>query len=180
MNSDFKPDVTFSTLKREDIPYLIGWLRQPHVLEYWPHHLADEEIWKKYEAHIDSDWVFPFLIQIGAQPIGYIQCYQSWREGNGWWPNEKAGTYGLDLFLGKPEYLGRGYGSIVLGAFIETIQNTHQVTQWIIDVDPKNTRAKRCYQKVGFKETETIQTPEGEALLMRLSGKNGKPSYEHL
>lgn len=45
----------------------------------------------------------------------------------------------------------------------------HAPAYFVIDPDPKNTRAIRCYEKVGFCHIETILTDEGKyAYLMRM------------
>lgn len=74
--------ISFALLKEDDIDLLIQWLNLPHVLEYWPLRLTDAEIRVKYIKHIHSGWVFPYLIRVANRPIGYIQCYQTWMEGN--------------------------------------------------------------------------------------------------
>ncbi len=145
------------------------WLRKPHVLEFWPEQMTDKQITEKYLSHIDSNIVFPFLIYFSETAIGYIQAYQANHVGDGWWPDEKEGTYGLDLFIGEVDYLGKGYGTKVIKSFLNHIRNTHEVRKWIIDVDPKNTRAIRCYEKAGFRFVKEIDTPDGKANLMEKS-----------
>ena len=159
-------NIHFTPLTASDIAKFQKWLRQPHVLEFWTDPLTDEEIQRKYEGHIQSAWVFPYLIWHQDQPIGYIQAYHATSEGNGWWPNEKEGTYGMDLYIGEPTFLNRGLGSQVLQHFIRYFEKEHKVAKWIIDVSPENPRAIRCYEKAGFKRTGPVDTPDGKAELM--------------
>lgn len=157
----------FFALTEVHFPLLFNWLRKPHVREHWPDDLTDDEIRQKYLGHINSGWVFPFVIQLEQRPIGYIQCYQAWKENNNWWPDAQEGTYGMDLFIGELDCLGKGLGSKIVAQFMEHISATHHVKQWIIDVDKNNQRAIRCYEKAGFTTAGDIVTPDGLAILMQ-------------
>lgn len=43
------------------------------------------------------------------------------------------------------------------------------VKKIITDVNPKNIRAIRCYEKAGFKRIGEINTPDGTTLLMEIA-----------
>ncbi len=161
-----KSGIGFSSLKSQDIDFLIDCLKRPHVSEFWSEPKSDEQVRKKYLEAIESKVVFPFLICIDENPVGYIQAYQAARVGGGWWPDENEGTYGMDLYIGERDYLGKGYGSEIIHKFLEYFQSRREVRKWIIDVNPKNPRAIRCYEKVGFRFVKEVMTPDGTANLM--------------
>lgn len=161
-------NLQFVPLTEKDFSLLLVWLRKPHVLEHWPNQLTDQEIRIKYQKHIASSWVFPFLVNLNSEPVAYIQSYQTWMEGNDWWPDQEKGTYGLDLYIGNEKLLNQGYGTRILRSFMQEFSTTHHVKKWVIDVDPKNQRAHRCYEKAGFRSLGIQPTPEGSALILEL------------
>src|SRR5207302_8394571 len=98
------------------------------------------------------------------EAIGYIQTY---------W--ESDGTMGIDLFLGEERFLNRGIGTQVLQSFLQQMIEHHDPPYFIIDPDPENARAIRCYEKVGFRHYDTMRTEEGKmAYMMRMDRKAGK------
>jgi RimJ/RimL family protein N-acetyltransferase len=46
------------------------------------------------------------------------------------------------------------------------------VNEFIIDPEPKNTKAIAAYEKVGFQKKDLIETPNGIAQLMTLNPKD--------
>ncbi len=158
--------IRFSSLKSKNIDFLVNWLRRSHVSEFWSEPINDDQIRKKYSETIESKVVFPFIIHVDEKPVGYIQAYLAAQVGDGWWPDETEGTYGMDLYIGELDYFGKGYGSGIIQKFLEYFQSKHEVRKWIIDVSPKNLRAIRCYEKVGFRFIKEVMTPDGKANLM--------------
>lgn len=160
--------IRFSALTEQEIHLLTAWLRQPHVLEYWPEHMTDHQIRQKYLKHIASDTVFPYIIWDSEVPIGYIQAYVANRIGGGWWPNVEENSYGIDLFIGEREYVDKRYGSKILRLFMTDLSTKHRVRKWIADINPENYRAIRCFEKAGFSFIKEIDTPDGRANLMEV------------
>ena len=76
---------------------------------------------------------------------------------------------GIDLFLGESRYLQRGIGTQVLRLFIQRAREQHAPAYFVIDPDPQNARAIRCYAKVGFRHAATVLNEDGKpAYMMRL------------
>lgn len=77
-------------------------------------------------------------------------------------------TVGTDQFIGDSDYIGKGYGTLMIKAFIEFLQKIEPtITTVIVDPEPTNYPAIRCYEKVGFKKVIECMTPYGPALFMR-------------
>ncbi len=91
----------------------------------------------------------------------------TWREANGWWPNEAESTFGMDLFMGEEDQLGRGIGTQTVKKFVCKLFKSYGVTSVVIDVDPGNRRAFTCYSRAGFLPEAEVETPDGHALIMR-------------
>jgi RimJ/RimL family protein N-acetyltransferase len=138
------------------------------VLEWWDDCLLPEEIKEKYKKHIDNDIFFPYIVYLEDKPIGFIQYYWASKVGKGWWPDEDEGTIGLDQFIGEEDFINKGYGTLMIKEFIHYLFQNLLFKKIIVDVEPENIRARRCYEKVGFQEKGVIDTPEGKSILMVL------------
>ncbi len=156
----------FKPLQDTDLNLLCNWLNEPHVKEWWDDKLTNEEIKSKYKKRIGDSIVVPFIVLLNDKPIGFIQYYQADKVGDGWWPDAIEGTIGIDQFIGEKDLINRGIGTKMIRAFIEYLYLKSNVNKIITDVDPKNVRAIRCYEKVGFKFVKEIMTPDGLAYLM--------------
>ncbi|KTD82223.1 GNAT family N-acetyltransferase [Legionella waltersii] len=161
-------EIQFLPLHEGHIPLLRQWLNEPHVAEFWQETGNEEELRQKFLEKIPERGVSPFIISFDQRPIGYIQYYEANKIGGGWWPDAKEGTFGIDQLIGDPMYINRGYGTKIISQFVDLLFNNPQVKEIITDPDPKNHRAVRVYEKVGFNRIGVIQTPGGEALLLRM------------
>lgn len=155
--------ISFKPLAPADFPLLLAWLAKPHVKEWWDD--GDDTLEKVEESYGEEEGEERFLIYYQAtenappEPVGYIQSYLA--EVNG---------MGIDLFLGEEGLLNRGMGTQALQAFLAQITERYPRSYFVIDPDPQNTRAIRCYEKVGFRYVETVLNEEGKpAYMMRLT-----------
>jgi RimJ/RimL family protein N-acetyltransferase len=159
---------TFKPLQEADLDLLCKWLNKPHVKEWWDDKLNNDEIKSKYKERIGDEIVVPYIAFLNGNPIGFIQSYQANKVGGGWWPDEKEGTIGIDQFIGEKNLINRGIGTKMIRAFIKYILLNPNVKKIMTDVDPKNSRAIRCYEKSGFKFVKEMMTPDGLAYLMEI------------
>ena len=151
--------ISFQALISADFPLLLTWLAKPHVKEWWDD--GDDTLEKVAQHYGEESGTKRFRICCQADegasaiPIGYLQTYVV-----------EDGGMGIDLFLGEERFLNRGLGTQALQAFIQQVIEQSAPSYFVIDPDPKNTRAIRCYEKVGFRHTETILTQEGKSAYM--------------
>jgi aminoglycoside 6'-N-acetyltransferase len=133
----------FVPLTREDLPRLHGWLRQPHVAQWWGEiedygpSIDGEEPTRCYVAHLDGE------------PVGMIQTFR-WAD----WPQEAAAVdarpdeAGIDYLLGDSALIGRGIGPDMIRAFMtEVIGDDSPIRT---NVAAANRRSWRCLEKLGF------------------------------
>lgn len=111
-----------------------------------------------------------FIIEHQGFPIGYIQYYNATTIGGGWWEHELDGAYGIDIMIGEESVVGKGNGPKIIDSFISFLrQREPGITSVIIDPEPTNARAIKAFEKAGFIRELEINTPNGIALLMRLT-----------
>jgi RimJ/RimL family protein N-acetyltransferase len=161
----------FTSFSRADIPLMLSWLAQLHIKKWWPMPESDEDV-MDYIARSRTD-VAAYIVFFDAKPIGFIQTYtpagfiNEHGEIMHWLPALPAHTIGLDQFIGDPHYVGKGYGTLLIKAFIEYHCSLNlQTSLIIVDPDPENIPAIRCYEKVGFIAMGEYAAPFGPVLLM--------------
>ena len=96
------------------------------------------------------------------------------KTGGQWVPHDlPETTVGIDQFIGDPNYLGKGYGLLMIKEFISYLTKVLEprTTTIILDPKPTNIVAIKCYEKVGFKPIGVVDAPWGPALFMRYDVK---------
>ena len=82
--------------------------------------------------------------------IGYFHLYM---------PSERKVMLGVGL---SPEFCGHGYGELCMVKIIEYIKNNFLYKSIILVVRSFNSRAIKCYQRVGFIKTDSYEKEVGE------------------
>jgi len=165
-----RPEFSFRPLTPADLPLLHEWLNRAHVAEWWDEPRDLEHVLQTFGADLGSPMIRMFLACLGAAPVGYIQVYRVMGADPEWWTEETdPGARGIDQFLANGEQLGQGLGSSMVRQFVATLFADPEVTQVQTDPSPRNGRAIRAYEKAGFRRVSEVTTPDGPALLMRVS-----------
>jgi RimJ/RimL family protein N-acetyltransferase len=88
---------------------------------------------------------------------------------------DESGIASIDLFIGADKMVNRGIGTQAIKLLLEYIRARHHSLTVTIDPSPANTRAIRCYEKVGFRHYETVQMASGEmAYMMKIEYQNSE------
>lgn len=157
---------TFKLLQENDLELICTWLDRPHVKEWWNDGLTHDEIKNKYRKRLSDTIVISYIVYMDNKPIGFIQYYHADKVGDSWWPDETEGTVGIDQYIGEEKFINRGYGTQMISTFKEKLFENPAIKKIIVDVDPNNKRALRCYEKTGFKFVKELMTPDGIAYLL--------------
>ena len=151
-----------------------NWIKQDHVKRFWTESKVGDELREKLLSSAATTYVNRFVIEESGSPIGYIQYYDAVAVGEGWWSTEKPGTFGMDIFIGIPNRVGIGLGPKIIREFISFLLSQEpNAREIIIDPSPLNQNAIRAYEKVGFVREKLMNTPDGQAVLMRMNLQHG-------
>jgi aminoglycoside 6'-N-acetyltransferase len=87
-----------------------------------------------------------------------------------WWgdPTEQSlpgGTQVIDAFVGEPDMLGRGHGSVFL-RLLASILIGEGAPLVAIDPDAENLRAQHAFARAGFAEDAFVEAKQGMVVLM--------------
>ena len=155
------PELAFRPLTPDDYPLLLDWLQRPHVKEWWD---DGDDALEQVAAHYSDPDAERFILLYRdpvteeARPIGYFQYYL-----------EEEGVVGIDQFIGEADLLNRGLGTAAVRAFLQLVIARENPRRIILDPEPENARAIRCYEKVGFRHYETVPTEDGkQAYMMKI------------
>ncbi|MEQ1877925.1 MAG: GNAT family N-acetyltransferase [Bdellovibrionia bacterium] len=162
---------SFRRPQPSDYELLHTWLNSPHVKEWWTGDTSLNAVKTDFNEKLAGDTVYPYIVELDGKPIGYIQRYDANKAGEGWWPDEPEGTWGIDQFIGVETLLDQGIGAALIREFTAKMFKGGEATRIIADPRPDNARAIRAYEKAGFRAVKEITTPDGKALLMELLKK---------
>src|SRR4051812_5765396 len=113
--------ISFKPLSSEDFPQITKWLNEPHVHEWYDKDEVNtlEEVTKRYNFKLLKEPTDGYIVHYKDKPVGYIQKYipADWKE----WQTMTAygkNVAGIDLFIGNPEFIGKGFGTFMIKAFL--------------------------------------------------------------
>jgi aminoglycoside 6'-N-acetyltransferase len=137
-----------------DMPRLTAWLMQPHVRKFYqPLPITLDEVTAEYGPMVGN--TTPTICHIavsGGAPFAYLQSYRNLA-----YP-EWAALLGVqdgisvDLFIGDPAFLHRGFGRAVLAEYLAQVALRYfaETRAYIVHAIA-NTTALRCSQAAGFR-----------------------------
>ncbi len=152
--------LSFRPLSSADFPLLQRWLSEPHVDSWWHQALDLAAVAKTYAPRIDgTEPTHVYIIDSTSGPIGFIQWYR-WADYAEHAVQLGADSYaaGVDLAIGERELIGRGIGPQIIRAFLEAcVWAETDIVAVIVDIDSRNARSLRAFEKAGFSQTATVR-----------------------
>jgi aminoglycoside 6'-N-acetyltransferase len=160
------PVYTFRPAALLDLPLLQHWLRTPEVVRWWGN--AEEQAVLLRED-MDEPRMVMRIVSFEGRPFASAQDYavHAWPQPH--FAHLPPGSRAIDSFIGEPDMIGRGHGSAYLKLLAERLraEGAPVVT---IDPDVDNLRARRAYEKAGFRGNTVVESGEGPAILMIFDG----------
>jgi aminoglycoside 6'-N-acetyltransferase len=123
LNSSATQEIEFRPVEESDFPILSAWLAQPHVRKFYQKMpITLEEVALEYGPFVRGEEpTICHLAVSGGAPFAYLQCYR-----NADYPEwveiiEVKDGISVDLFIGEPIYLHRGFGRAALGGYLRQV-----------------------------------------------------------
>lgn len=166
------PEIGFRRVEAGDFPLMTAWLAEPHVRRFYqkqPVTLA--EVAEEYGAMVRGEEPsMGHLALSGGRPFAYLQCYRNadypqWAAIIG-----AADGISLDLYIGDPAFVGRGFGQAALAAYLDQVAfplHPGEDRAYIAH-ETVNAAALRCSQAVGFRPLRTVFEDGAENLLLAI------------
>ncbi|MTW84539.1 GNAT family N-acetyltransferase [Virgibacillus dakarensis] len=149
-------------LLQRDKLLLVNWLSNPVVLEYYEGRDNSFDLEKVDDKFYNcNDDVSRCIIEFEGKDLGYIQYYrfdEMTSKIDDY--SEKEIIYGIDQFIGEPDYWNRGIGTLLVKSMVEYLIEQKQADRVVMDPQVQNERALKCYEKCGFNKVRIL--PEHE------------------
>lgn len=150
-------DITFSPLRRCDLPLLARWLAEPVVARWWNHDPSGVSVERDFGPSIDGhDATEMFVVAGDGEPFGFIQRYRVDAYADyaaalaAVWP-VPAAALSIDYLIGAPEWRDRGLGTAMIRAFCPESWRAHGASADIVVPVPVGNRASwRALERAGF------------------------------
>ncbi len=161
----------------DDAPLLAGWDREPHVIACssddpeaevafggieWREELSAQDetsVYRIAEIANDGSW----------RPIGVMQIIDPHREPTHYWGEIEPGLRAIDIWIGPPDALGKGYGTQMMTQALDACFAEPEVHGVVIDPLASNTDAHRFYQRLGFEPEGRRTFDQDDCLVHRLT-----------
>ena len=164
--------VRLRTATADDRPLLEYWDTQPHVIDTGGEDVG-EWGWDR-ELGREVPWREQLIIEVDGRPIGFIQIIDPELEETHYWGDVEPHLRAIDIWIGEPDALGRGYGTAAISIAIDRCFADPQVTAILIDPLISNDRAHRFYGRVGFVPVGPRRFGGDDCLVMRLERPAGR------
>ncbi|SHH35219.1 aminoglycoside 6'-N-acetyltransferase [Clostridium collagenovorans DSM 3089] len=155
-------ELTIRSLELSDKQFLVKWLSDIHVLEYYggrDNPYDENMVEKKFYTSSNKTRC---IIEYSNDPIGYIQFYHISKEEYeeyGYTGIHKI-IYGTDQFIGETKYWGQGIGTMVMKEMVNFLITEMDTQKIVLDPQDRNKRAISCYEKSGFKKVKILPKHE--------------------
>lgn len=145
-----------------DYEQMAKWLTDERVLEFYEgrdNPFPLERVMAEYSPRaLAAESVTPCFIVYNRAPIGYMQYYVV--GPNDYGLAESESVYGIDMFIGEPDYWNRGIGTRAVSLLLDYLFDTLRATKVVLDTEAWNARAIRCYEKCGFHKIKLLPAHE--------------------
>lgn len=156
-----------------DIPLLRAWDEKPHVSEATG---EDGDYDWDDEIPRTADWGELLIAEDDGRPIGFMEIIDPAREPTRYWGDVEADLRAIDIWIGEEKDLGRGYGTQMMQLALTRCFADSRVKAVIIDPLERNMRARRFYERLGFRFVETRTFEKEKCAVYRLE----RAEYERL
>jgi len=156
--------VKFRLATLEDLALLQGWDQEPHVVASNPN---DNWGWET-ELGKSCSWREQLIAEVDGVPIGYVEIIDPAQEESHYWGEVSPHLRAIDIWIGEGSYLGKGYGTEMMRLALSKCFAASEVEAVLVDPLVSNTRARRFYERLGFKPVERRQFGQDDCMVYRL------------
>ena len=155
-----------------DANLLRYWDEQPHVVASDP----DDDWQWEVELSRSLDWREQLMAELDGQPIGFVQIIDPAREESRYWGDVAPNLRAIDIWIGRAECLGQGYGTTMMRVALGRCFAHPEVAAVLVDPLASNTRAHRFYERQGFRFIERRRFGSSDCFVYRLDRADFSPA----
>lgn len=151
----------------DDLALLRAWDEEPHVVAATGADSGGFD-WA-YELPREVDWRELLIAEHAGRPVGMLQIIDPAIEESHYWGDAAPNQRAIDIWLGDGADLSRGFGTQMMRLAIERCFTDPSVTAVLVDPLATNERARRFYDRLGFKRIERRMFGEDDCYVYRLA-----------
>ncbi len=158
------PRVTLRPAAPADAPMLRAWDAAPHVRTAtgggdweWEAELPRQVPWRAF-----------LIAEADGEPVGFLQVIDPAEEETRYWGDCGPRLRAIDIWIGPAAWLGRGVGTQMMRQAIARCFAEPGVAAIVIDPMAGNLRARRFYERLGFREVGPRRFGEDDCVVYRL------------
>ena len=153
--------ISLRLLTEQDKDLLLKWLTDERILNFWEGKSSVfdlDRVTKEYYSEEDVE-IIRRIIEYDGKSIGYVHMYKLNEEllNEYEYPLTDKVVYGIDQFIGEPEYWDKGIGTKFMKLVLQYLTKEKNADIIILDPHADNPRAIRCYEKVGLRKLNSYQ-----------------------
>jgi aminoglycoside 6'-N-acetyltransferase len=148
----------------DDAPLLRRWDSEPHVIAS----KGDEDWQWETELPRRVAWRDLLIAELAGTPIGFVQIIDPAAEESRYWGDCPPGLRAIDIWIGEPTRLAQGWGTRMMQAAIARCFADPAVTAILIDPLETNHRARRFYERLGFRAVGPRRFGEDACMVYQL------------
>lgn len=158
---------------KADIPLLKRWDEMPHVIA-----AGGGDDWYDWDKELprEAGWGELLIAEEDGRPVGVMEICDPAAEPSHYWGEIEQNLRALDIWIGEEEDLGRGLGTQMMHAALDRCFADEKVRAVVIDPLESNVRARRFYERLGFRFVERRVFDTDECIVYRLT----RADYEAL
>ncbi|MEN9225984.1 MAG: GNAT family N-acetyltransferase [Thermostichus sp. HHBFW_bins_43] len=156
--------VKFRPATLEDLELLQRWDQEPHIVASDPN---DDWGWET-ELGKRYSWREQWMAEVDGLAIGFVQIIDPAQEESHYWGEVSPHLRAIDIWIGEGSHLGKGYGTQMMQLALKRCFADPQVEAVLVDPLVSNIRARRFYERLGFKPMERRQFGLDECMVYRL------------
>jgi aminoglycoside 6'-N-acetyltransferase len=156
-----------------DLALLRYWDTKPHVISA----SGDDGFldWENELGH-KHDWRELLIAESDGRSIGMVQIIDPAREETHYWGEIEPDLRAIDVWIGEETDLGRGYGTQMMSLALERCFADAKVRAVLVDPLTDNIRARRFYERLGFKPAGRRMFGNDDCLVYRLERQTWRAS----
>ena len=123
------------------------WDEQAHVIASDPN---DDWSWE-VELGRHPHWREQLIAEVNGRAVAFVQIIDPAREESHYWGEAPPNLRAIDIWIGAPEDLGKGYGTRIMHLALDRCFSKPAVAAVLLDPLASNVRAHRFYERLGFR-----------------------------
>jgi aminoglycoside 6'-N-acetyltransferase len=149
-----------------DLELLRRWDREPDVAastgddgEYdWESELPRAVVWREL-----------LIAEADGRPVGVLQIIDPAEEETHYWGDAPPDLRAIDIWIGAAADRGRGLGTAIMHAVLARCFANTRVAAVLIDPLERNTRARRFYERLGFRAVGPRRFGSDDCMVYRIT-----------